>query len=104
MPERQPRDPATRIRRILRRPGQQHAAPPPDEMAAELTSNFWRMYDQRMATVRFSDVARNFPGLVAQAVRLGWAASRTDTVVTIAGNVSCPASPPATGCSRRPGC
>ena len=32
-----------------------------DHETAELTSSFWRVYDQRMATVKFSDVARRFP-------------------------------------------
>jgi ATP-binding cassette subfamily B protein/ATP-binding cassette subfamily C protein len=59
-----------------------------DDLSAELTAGFWRAYDQRMTTVRFSDIARNFPGLVGHALRLSWAASRTDTIVTIAGNVA----------------
>jgi ATP-binding cassette subfamily B protein/ATP-binding cassette subfamily C protein len=59
-----------------------------DDLSAELTAGFWRAYDQRMTTVRFSDIARTFPGLVGHALRLSWAASRTDTVVTIAGNVA----------------
>src|SRR6202000_2969135 len=47
-----------------------------------------RVYDQRMATVRFSDVARRFPALIGQAVRLGWSASRRDTVATITLNLA----------------
>lgn len=45
---------------------------PADEVTAELTANYWQAYDQRMASVGFTDVARRFPGLVGQAVRLGW--------------------------------
>src|SRR6202000_2014008 len=47
-----------------------------------------RVYDQRMATVRFNDVARRFPALIGQAVRLGWSASRGDTVATITLNLA----------------
>src|SRR5215467_9999674 len=59
-----------------------------DHETAELTANYWRAYDQRMATVRFKDVARRFPALVGQAVSLGWSASRRDTVTTIALNLA----------------
>ena len=47
-----------------------------DHETAELTAAYWRAYDQRMATVKFSDVARRFPALIGQAMRLGWQASR----------------------------
>ena len=40
-----------------------------------------------MATVGFRDVARRFPGLVGQAIRLGWSASPFDTAVTIGLNL-----------------
>lgn len=59
-----------------------------DHETAELTSSFWRAYDQRMATVKFSDVARRFPALIGQAVRLGWQASRRDTTATITLNLA----------------
>jgi ATP-binding cassette subfamily B protein/ATP-binding cassette subfamily C protein len=59
-----------------------------DHETAELTSSFWRAYDQRMATVKFSDVARRFPALIGQAVRLGWQASRRDTAATITLNLA----------------
>src|SRR5579862_6939501 len=58
-----------------------------DHETAELTANFWRVYDQRMATVRFKDVARRFPALIGQAVSLGWSANRRDTAATIALNL-----------------
>jgi ATP-binding cassette, subfamily B, bacterial len=61
---------------------------PADEVTAELTASYWRAYDARMASVGFADVARRFPGLVGQAVRLGWSASRKDTAATIALNVA----------------
>jgi ATP-binding cassette subfamily B protein len=54
-----------------------------DNETAELATHYWRAYDQRMATVRFSDVARRFPALIGQAVRLGWSASKRDTLATI---------------------
>jgi ATP-binding cassette subfamily B protein len=59
----------------------------PDEELAELTTEYWQAYDARMATVGFSDVARRFPGLVGQALRLGWSASRRDTAATLGLNV-----------------
>ena len=59
-----------------------------DHETAELTAAYWRAYDQRMATVKFSDVARRFPALIGQAMRLGWQASRGDTVATVVLNVA----------------
>jgi ATP-binding cassette subfamily B protein/ATP-binding cassette subfamily C protein len=64
------------------------AADGADHETAELSRNYWHAYDERMATVRFSDVGRRFPALIGQAVRLGWAASRRDTSATIALNVA----------------
>jgi hypothetical protein len=32
-----------------------------DHETAELTTSYWRAYDERMATVRFSDVGRRSP-------------------------------------------
>jgi ATP-binding cassette subfamily B protein len=58
-----------------------------DQETAELTAHYWRLYDQRMATVGFRDVARRFPGLVGQAIRLGWSASPFDTAATIGLNL-----------------
>ena len=40
-----------------------------------------------MAAVKFGDVARRFPALVGQAVRLGWQANRRDIVATISLNL-----------------
>jgi ATP-binding cassette, subfamily B, bacterial len=58
-----------------------------DEVTAELTAEYWQAYDERMASVGFADVARQFPGLVGQAVRLGWSASRADTAATLSLNL-----------------
>jgi len=75
-----------------RRPGRRRRAAvtrelPADEVTAELTASYWSAYDARMASVGFRDVARRFPGLVRQAVRLGWSASRLDTSATITLNL-----------------
>jgi ATP-binding cassette subfamily B protein/ATP-binding cassette subfamily C protein len=59
-----------------------------DHETAELTAAYWRAYDQRLATVKFSDVARRFPALIGQAVRLGWSANRRDTAATITLNLA----------------
>ena len=59
-----------------------------DHETAELTEEYWRAYDQRLATVKFSDVARRFPALIGQALRLGWSANRRDTAATIALNLA----------------
>jgi ATP-binding cassette subfamily B protein len=59
-----------------------------DHETAELATNYWRAYDQRMATVRFADVASRFPALIGQAVNLGWSANRRDTLATIALNLA----------------
>jgi ATP-binding cassette, subfamily B, bacterial len=59
----------------------------PDEELAELTADYWDAYDARMAAVGFGDVARRFPGLVGQALRLGWSANRQDTAATIGLNL-----------------
>src|SRR5580692_2951348 len=59
-----------------------------DHETAELTAAYWRAYDQRLATVKFSDVARRFPALIRQALSLGWSASRRDTAATIGLNLA----------------
>jgi ATP-binding cassette subfamily B protein/ATP-binding cassette subfamily C protein len=55
---------------------------------AELTARYWDTYTERMSTVKFGDIARRFPGLVGQAVRLAWSASRGDTVTVLVGYVA----------------
>jgi ATP-binding cassette, subfamily B, bacterial len=79
--------PTVRITSRLRRA---EAVPRPeaDELTAELAASYWQAYDTRMASVGFRAVARQFPGLVGQAIRLGWQANRRDTVATIALNVA----------------
>jgi ATP-binding cassette subfamily B protein/ATP-binding cassette subfamily C protein len=59
-----------------------------DDISAELTAHYWHAYTERMTTVKFADIARQFPGLVGQAVRLAWSASRADTVTVIVGYVA----------------
>jgi ATP-binding cassette, subfamily B, bacterial len=73
--------------RRARLAGGQRASPAPDDELAELTTHFWRAYDERMAAVKFGDVARHFPALVGQAVRLGWQANKRDIVATISLNL-----------------
>ncbi len=68
--------------------GSQPGAEPAEHETAELTQAYWRAYDQRLATVGFSDVARRFPALVGQAVGLGWSANRLDTASTIGLNLA----------------
>jgi ATP-binding cassette, subfamily B, bacterial len=58
-----------------------------EQETAQLTASYWRAYDERMMTVGFRDVARRFPGLVGQAIRLGWSASPLDTAATIGLNI-----------------
>jgi len=62
--------------------------PAADDITPELTANYWQAYNDRMRSVGFQDMARRFPSLVGQAVRLGWAASPRDTVATIALNIA----------------
>jgi len=68
--------------------GQAAGAEATDHETAELTAAYWRAYDQRLATVKFSDVARRFPALIGQALSLGWSASRRDTAATIVLNLA----------------
>jgi ATP-binding cassette subfamily B protein/ATP-binding cassette subfamily C protein len=73
--------------RRVRQAGGGRAGAASDDELAELTTHFWRAYDERMATVKFGDVARRFPALVGQAVTLGWQANRRDIVATISLNL-----------------
>jgi len=61
-----------------------------DEAAetAQLTTSFWRAYDQRMASIGFLAMLREFPHLVLQALRLGYQASKPDIIGTIAANLA----------------
>jgi ATP-binding cassette, subfamily B, bacterial len=66
-------------------PGQPEASA--DELTAELTASYWRAHDERLAAIGFITVARQFPGLIGQALRLSWEANRRDTVAAIALNL-----------------
>jgi ATP-binding cassette subfamily B protein/ATP-binding cassette subfamily C protein len=59
-----------------------------DEFTAELAASYWRVYDERMASIGFLAMARQFPGLVSRAVRLGFQASRRDIVAAITLNLT----------------
>jgi ATP-binding cassette subfamily B protein/ATP-binding cassette subfamily C protein len=59
-----------------------------DDFTAELVASYWQAYDERLSSVGFLAVARQFPGLIGRAVRLGWQASRRDTATTIALNLA----------------
>ena len=61
---------------------------PADELGAELATAYWAAYRERMATIGFLAMARQFPGLAAHAIRLGGQASRRDTFATIAANLA----------------
>ena len=58
-----------------------------DELTAELTASYWRAHDQRLAETGFFAIARQLPGLIGQAIRLGWEANRRDTAATIGLNL-----------------
>ena len=58
-----------------------------DEVTAELTDAYWQAYRERMATTGFLAIARRFPALVGQALRLGFEASRTDLITTVTLNL-----------------
>ena len=73
-----------------RRPDQAAGAEPgaeADELTAELTASYWQAHDQRLAETGFFAIARQLPGLIGQAIRLGWEANRRDTVATIGLNL-----------------
>jgi ATP-binding cassette, subfamily B, bacterial len=76
-----------RLARWLRRARGAARETPGDEETAELTAGYWEAYNARMASVGFRDVARRFPGLVGEAMRLGWSASRLDTATALGLNV-----------------
>ena len=61
---------------------------PADELTAELTASYWAAHDERVAAVTFRAVARQLPGLIGKAVRLGWEANRGDTTATIVLNMA----------------
>lgn len=57
-------------------------------MLAELEAAYWRAHDERMASIGFLAMTRQFPSLVRRAIRLGWRASRRDLLATIALNLA----------------
>src|SRR5580693_8955059 len=59
-----------------------------DELTAELAAFYWQAHDQRLAETGFGSIARQLPGLIGQAIRLGWQANRRDTVATIGLNLA----------------
>ena len=59
-----------------------------DELSAELTAEYWQAHDERIAAVSFRAMARRLPGLIGQAVRLGWEANRRDTTATVVLNLA----------------
>ena len=75
---------------VGRRPKQAAGAEPgaeADELTAELTASYWQAHDQRLAETSLFAIARQLPGLIGQAIRLGWEANRRDTVATIGLNL-----------------
>ena len=71
-----------------RRAARADVNPEADELTAELSAFYWRAHDQRLAETGFMSIARQLPGIVGQAIRLGWEANRRDTVATIGLNVA----------------
>jgi ATP-binding cassette, subfamily B, bacterial len=71
-----------------KRPQGQQAEAEGDELTAELSAFYWRAHDERLAEIGFVSIARQLPGLIGQAVRLGWAANRRDTAATIGLNLA----------------
>jgi ATP-binding cassette, subfamily B, bacterial len=59
-----------------------------DELSAELTATYWAAYDERIAAASFRAMAAQLPGLIGQALRLGWNASRRDTAAAIVLNLA----------------
>jgi len=77
-----------RIMTSRRRPDQAGPAQAEvDELTAELAASYWQAHDRRLAETGFGAVARQLPGLIGQAIRLGWEANRRDTVATIGLNL-----------------
>jgi ATP-binding cassette, subfamily B, bacterial len=58
-----------------------------DELEAELAAAYWMAYRERMASIGFVAMARQFPALIGHAVRLGSQASRRDTIAAICLNL-----------------
>jgi ATP-binding cassette subfamily B protein/ATP-binding cassette subfamily C protein len=71
-----------------RRQGQSGPGSEADELTAELSAFYWRAHDRRLAETGFMSVARQLPGIIGQAIRLGWEANRRDTVATIGLNLA----------------
>jgi ATP-binding cassette subfamily B protein/ATP-binding cassette subfamily C protein len=66
---------------------QAEPGPEVDELTAELGAFYWQAHDRRLAETGFAAVARQLPGLIRHAIRLGWEANRRDTVATIGLNL-----------------
>jgi hypothetical protein len=75
------------VRMSLGRRQDETVQPDADELTAELAASYWQAHDRRLAETGFGAVARQLPGLIGQAIRLGWEANRRDTVATIGLNL-----------------
>jgi ATP-binding cassette subfamily B protein/ATP-binding cassette subfamily C protein len=75
------------VRIISRKRSEEVGQPQADEFTAELVTFYWQAYAERLSSVGFLAVARQFPGLIGRALRMGWQASRRDTAATIALNL-----------------
>jgi ATP-binding cassette, subfamily B, bacterial len=58
-----------------------------DELTAELGAFYWQAHDRRLPETGFGAIARQLPGLIRHAIRLGWEANRRDTAGTIGLNL-----------------
>jgi ATP-binding cassette, subfamily B, bacterial len=59
-----------------------------DDLVAELATAYWTAYRERMASIGFVAMARQFPALIGHAVRLSSQASRRDTIAAICLNLA----------------
>ncbi|TDD32062.1 ABC transporter ATP-binding protein [Actinomadura sp. KC06] len=68
-------------------PRRRRREPPPDPGLPEVILN-WHARDKELTETGMRTIARRLPAVIAQAARLAWRASRTDTLVTVGLNLA----------------